>query len=137
MQVSQEIQNRPAKPYTSKKVSDYFSNKSKCSEVFDANFIYKYTCSADQRFTSMVKHNDKFSDKLQTFAEQIKTAQYLTIFLIAYAVKTLKQFKTLLTNRILQTEINIDSGGTILVKYANNIYAKVKLLIVQNQNIFN
>ena len=34
--------------YTSKKVSDYFSNKSKCSEVLDASFIYMYTCSADQ-----------------------------------------------------------------------------------------
>ncbi len=34
--------------YTSKKVSEYFSNKSKCSEIFDANVIYKYTCSADQ-----------------------------------------------------------------------------------------
>ena len=40
------INIKPA--YTSKKVSDYFTKKSKCSEVFDANVIYKYTCSADQ-----------------------------------------------------------------------------------------
>ena len=40
------INIKPA--YTSKKVSDYFSDNSKCSEVFDANVIYKYTCSADQ-----------------------------------------------------------------------------------------
>ena len=40
------INIKPA--YTSKKVSDYLSNKSKCSEVFDTNVIYKYTCSADQ-----------------------------------------------------------------------------------------
>ena len=35
------------------------------------------------------KHYDKFSDKLQTTVKQINTAQYLTIFLIAHAVKTL------------------------------------------------
>ena len=34
--------------YTTKKVSEYFNVKSKCSEIFDANVIYKYTCSADQ-----------------------------------------------------------------------------------------
>ena len=40
------INIKPA--YTSKKFPDFFSNKSKFSEVFDANVIYKYTCSADQ-----------------------------------------------------------------------------------------
>ena len=29
-------------------MSEYFNIKSKCSGVFDANVIYKYTCSADQ-----------------------------------------------------------------------------------------
>ena len=29
-------------------MSEYFNVKSKCSEVFDVNVIYKYTCSADQ-----------------------------------------------------------------------------------------
>ena len=29
-------------------MSEYFNVKSKCSEIFDANVIYKYTCSADQ-----------------------------------------------------------------------------------------
>ena len=34
--------------YTSIKLSDYYNNKSKCSEAFNANVIYKYTCSVDQ-----------------------------------------------------------------------------------------
>ena len=43
-----EKHNVVIKPaYTSKKVSDYFNNKSKCSEAFDANVIYKYTCSVE------------------------------------------------------------------------------------------
>ena len=29
-------------------MSEYLNVKSKCSDVFDANVIYKYTCSADQ-----------------------------------------------------------------------------------------
>ena len=29
-------------------MSEYFNVKNKCSEVFDANVIYKYTYSADQ-----------------------------------------------------------------------------------------
>ena len=36
--------------YTSKKFSDYFSNKSKCLSLFDAHVIYKYTCSAEASY---------------------------------------------------------------------------------------
>ena len=35
------------------------------------------------------KHHDKSSEELQTTAEQIKTAQYSTMFLIALAVENL------------------------------------------------
>ena len=38
---------------------------------------------------TLEKHHGKSSDELQTTAEQIKTAQYLNIFLIAHTVKTL------------------------------------------------
>ena len=38
---------------------------------------------------TLEKHHGKYSDELQTTAEQIKTAQYLNIFLIAHPVKTL------------------------------------------------
>ena len=44
---------------------------------------------------TLKKHHDKSSDELKTTAEQLKTAQYLTIFLSAHAVKTLTQFKSL------------------------------------------
>ena len=41
---------------------------------------------------TLEKHHGKYSDELQTTAEQIKTAQYLNIFLIAHVTKKLKRF---------------------------------------------
>ena len=81
------INIKPA--YTSKKVSDYFSNKSKCSEVFDANVIYKYTCSADQSISYIGETSRQIFRELQTTVATIKTAQYFNIFSIAKPVKTL------------------------------------------------
>ena len=52
-------------------MSNYFSNKSLTFE----------------------KHHGKFSDELQTNAEQTKYSHNLTIFLVAHAVKTLAKFK--------------------------------------------
>ena len=40
-------------------------------------------------FLILNEHHNKSSDELQTTAEQIKTAQYLTIFLITHVFKTL------------------------------------------------
>ena len=42
---------------------------------------------------TLEKHHGKSSDELQTTAEQIITAQYLNIFLIAHPVKALKALK--------------------------------------------
>ena len=41
-----KVEIKPA--YNSRKVSNYFNNKSNRSDAFDANFVYKYTCSEDQ-----------------------------------------------------------------------------------------
>ena len=54
------------------KVSDYFSNKSKCLEVFEANVIYKYTCSVDQSISYFGETSRQIFDKLQTTAAPIK-----------------------------------------------------------------
>ena len=40
-------------------------------------------------FPTLEKHHGKSYGELQTTVKQIKTAQYLTIFLIAHTVKTL------------------------------------------------
>ena len=44
---------------------------------------------------TLEKHHSKYSDELQTTAEQIKTAQYLNIFLFAHPIKTMTLIKTL------------------------------------------
>ena len=97
MQVSQEIQNRPAKPYTSKKVSDYFSDNSKSNaQKYLTQMLFINTPALQTRASfTLEKPHYKYSDKLQTTAAPIKTAQYLNIFSIAKPVKTLTLFKTL------------------------------------------
>ena len=52
------IEIEPA--YTSRKILNYFNNKSKCSEALDVNFIYKYTCSEDQNISYMGETSRKF-----------------------------------------------------------------------------
>ena len=59
--------------YSTVKVSSYFSLKSKCSDLFDSNVVYKFTCSRDenvsyigetqrQLFRRISEHSDKTSD---------------------------------------------------------------------------
>ena len=56
------------------------------------------------------KHHDKFSDKLQSTVEQIKTApptQLHTLPKLWHATKA-ESFETMYTERTLPPEINID-----------------------------
>ena len=62
--ITHKIVIKPA--YINDKVSDYFSNKSKCLEVFKANVIYKYTCSVDQSIYYIGEKPRQFSDELKT-----------------------------------------------------------------------
>ena len=59
--------------YSTVKVGSYFSLKSKCSDLFDSNVVYKFTCSRDgnisyigetqrQLFRRISEHSDKTSD---------------------------------------------------------------------------
>ena len=78
--------------YTSKEVFNYFNNKSKCSEVFDTNVIYKYTCSADHSISYIGETSQQI---FQRITDHCGTAQHLNIFSIAKPIKTLTLFKTL------------------------------------------
>ena len=57
------IEIKPA--YTNRKISNYFNNKSICSETFDANFIYKYNCSEDQNISYVVETSRQFFQQIE------------------------------------------------------------------------
>ena len=67
---------------------NYFNKKSKCSEGFDANVIYKYTCSKDQNISYVGETSIHFSDKSKTTKDPTKTAQYFNTSTIANPAKT-------------------------------------------------
>ena len=121
------------------KVSSYFSLKSKCSDLFDSNVVYKFTCSRDenvsyigetqrQLFRRISEHSDKTSDSpvfdhLFNCRDCQNTSNITTRFsIIQHSNKfNVRSLEAILINK-LAPRLNIQLGktrgaGTRLVLY--------------------
>ena len=130
-----KVEIKPA--YTSRKVSNYFNNKSNCSEAFNANVIYKYTCSEDQNISYVGEtsrqlfrriEDHKGSDKNSAIFQHIYNCKSCQSTNIHDNFKVLKRCKlqNLYSlesmvieeeNPILNTQITLNGKRTVLSIY--------------------
>ena len=80
-----KVEIKPA--YTSRKVSNYFNNKSNCSAAFDANVIYKYTCSEDQNISYVGETSRQLFRQIEDHKRSDKNS---VIFKLIYNCKSCK-----------------------------------------------
>ena len=134
--------------YNTVKVGSYFSLKSKCSNLFGSNVVYKFTCSRDENisylgetqrhlFKRISEHSDRKSDSpflslnFFLFLFSTTTNDFITVFIFVFLIIHFFDF-VFLTLMFFFVEPFV-----YFVRLFVNIFAQFVLFATPNLNLKN